>query len=86
MRSGKITKREVRKPMRKYVRRMAILRNNNGEQSSNSTGAGTIIVTSTEPIPLIASTTIIPSIMVAPSIVQEGMVFPLSNPESPSDS
>ncbi|KAI5427897.1 Tyrosine-protein phosphatase dsp3 [Lathyrus oleraceus] len=50
-RSGRITKREVRNPIRRYARRLAIPRNNNGEQPSNSTRTSTIATMLTEPIP-----------------------------------
>ncbi|KAI5391002.1 hypothetical protein KIW84_076025 [Lathyrus oleraceus] len=82
LRSGRITKREIRKLKRKYVKRMAIPRNNNGEQPSNSTGAGTITATSTEPTPSIASVTSTPSMMVTPTTVQEGVIFPPSITQS----
>lgn len=70
LRSGRITKREVRKPTKKYIRRMSIHINNNGKQTSNSMGEGAFTSTSTEPIPSIASTTVISSTMVTPLIMQ----------------
>lgn len=82
--TGRITKREVRKPTRKYVRRMAIPRNRNGEQPFNSTGEGTIMAISIEPIPFIASTTAIPSMTITPLIMQEGTIFPPSDTQSHS--
>lgn len=82
LRSGRITKREVRNPTRKYIRRMAIPINNDGEQPSNSTREGTITATSTEPIPSIVNTTAISSTMVTPSIMQEGIVSPPSVTQS----
>lgn len=60
--------------------------NNNGEQPANNTGEGTIMTSSTEPVPFIASTTAIPSTTFMPSNPQEGMIFPFDNTESPSDS
>lgn len=55
--------------------------NNNGEQKSNSTWAGTVTESSTEPIASIASTKAIPSTTIMPltttipSIAQEGVVL-----------
>lgn len=80
LRNGRITKREVRKHTRKYVRRMAIPRNNNREQPSTSTRAGIVTTTSAKPIPSIASTTTMPSTKVTPLTMQEGMIFPLQSP------
>lgn len=59
LRCGKITKREVRRPVQKYVKRITIPRNNNGEQLSNNIGEGTMAAISTEPILSSASTTTI---------------------------
>lgn len=82
LRSGKITKKEVRKPTRRYVRRKLSPRNNNnGKQSSNNIGVGMIVTSSTEPIasiasmPTIPSTKVMPSTTTIPSIAQEGVVF-----------
>lgn len=86
LRSGRITKTEVRNPIRRYVRRMTIPINNNGEQSSNSTRAVTIIVISTKPIPSSASTTAIPSMTVALSTLPDWTVLspiPQSHPVTP---
>ena len=83
LRCGKITKREVRKPVRRYVRRMVNPRNNNGDQPSNSAGTGTVFAIVTEPIPSTVSTTVIPSTTVAPMIPPEGTVLspiPQSHP------
>lgn len=74
--SGKITKKDVIKSKRRYVRKMATPKNNNnGEQPSNNTWVGTIIASSTEPVASIASTTVISSMTVTPYIEQEGIIF-----------
>lgn len=57
--------------------------NNNGEQPSNSTGAGTLTASSTELVASIAIKAGIPSTMIMPSNPQELMVFPFDNIESP---
>lgn len=81
LKSGNITKKEVRNPTRRYVRKMVTPRNNNGEQPSNSVGVGTITASSTGPISSIARTTTIPSTtimlstMIVPSKAQEGILF-----------
>lgn len=62
-------------PIRRYARRMAIPRNNNGEQPSNSTGADTVAAMSTEPIPSNARAITILSTTVTLSTLPEGKVL-----------
>lgn len=72
LRCGKITKREVRRPIRRYVWRMTTHRNNNGEQPNSSARTSTIYAPMMEPIPSIASTTAIPSTTVSLITLPEG--------------
>lgn len=77
LRCGKIKKREVRRPVRRYIRIMVNPRNNNGDQPSNSVGTGTISATVIEPIASTASATVTPPKMVVPMMLPEGKVYPL---------
>lgn len=75
LRCGKITKREVRRPVRTCVRRITTPRNKNGEQPTSNVGKGTFSAPMMELIPSTASTTVILSMTVAPMILPKGTVL-----------
>lgn len=75
LRCGKITKREVRRPIRRYVRRMTTPRYNNGEQSTSSIRMDIVSQPMKELVPSIASTPEIPSMMVALMTLLEEMIL-----------
>lgn len=86
LRCSKITKREVMRPVRKYVKRMIISRNNNGGHTSNNAGRGTVVAMSFGPIPSSASTMVIPSTRVVQVTLLERTVLspiPWSHPMTP---